>query len=57
MYYKEMFQGGAVDAEDMEVEDLEKIYIICQDGEINLFEFLYSFNGNFLLRTFVHFIS
>ena len=40
MYYKEMLQGDAICADDMEVEDLEKIYIICQDGEINLFEFL-----------------
>ncbi len=40
MYYKEMLQGDAVLADDMEDEDLEKIYIICQDGEINLFEFL-----------------
>ena len=39
MYYKEMFQGDAVCSDDMEFEDLEKIYIICQDGEINLFEF------------------
>jgi hypothetical protein len=40
MYYKEMFQGDAVCADDMDDEDLEKIYIKCQDGEINLFEFL-----------------
>ena len=40
MYYKEIFQGDAVCADGMEDEDLEKIYIICQDGEINLFEFL-----------------
>ena len=39
MNYKEMFQGDAVCADEMEDEDLEKIYIICQDGEINLFEF------------------
>ena len=39
MYYKEMFQGDAVCADDMDDEDLEKILIICQDGEINLFEF------------------
>jgi hypothetical protein len=42
MYYKEMFQGDAVLADDMEDEDLEKIYIICQDGKINLFDFLYN---------------
>jgi hypothetical protein len=40
MYYKEIFQGDAVCADEMEDEDLEKIYIICQDGEINLFKFL-----------------
>lgn len=40
MYYKEIFQGDALHSDDMEDEDLEKIYIICQDGEINLFEFL-----------------
>ena len=40
MYYKEMFQGDAIDTGDMEDEDLENIYIICQDGKINLFDFL-----------------
>jgi hypothetical protein len=39
MYYKEMFRD-AVCADDMEDEDLEKIYIICQDGKTNLFEFI-----------------
>jgi hypothetical protein len=42
MYYKEMFQGDAVCPYDMDDEDLEKIYIICQDGEIKLFDFLYN---------------
>ena len=42
MYYKEMFQGDAIDIGDMEDEDLENIYIICQDGEIKLFDFLYN---------------
>ena len=40
MYYKEAFQGDAVCADDMEDEDLENIRIICQDGEINLLDFL-----------------
>ena len=35
-----MFQGDAIVADCMEDEDLEKIYIICQDGKINLFDFL-----------------
>ena len=42
MYYKEMFQGDAIDIGDMEDEDLENIYILCQDGEIKLFDFLYN---------------
>ena len=42
MYYKEMFQGDAVYADKMEDEDLENIYIICQDGEIKLLDFLYN---------------
>ena len=42
MYYKEAFQGDAIWADDIEDEDLENIYIICQDGEINLFDFLYN---------------
>ena len=42
MYYKEMFQDDAIDAGGMEDEDLEEIYIICKDGKINLFDFLYS---------------
>jgi hypothetical protein len=37
-----MFQGDAIDAGDMEDEDLENICIICQDGEIKLFDFLYN---------------
>lgn len=40
MYYKEMFRDDAVYADEMDDEDLEKIYIKCQDGEINLFEFI-----------------
>ena len=40
MYYKEMFQGDAVCAYEMGDEDLENIHIICQDGEMNLFDFL-----------------
>ena len=42
MYYKEAFQGGAICADDIEDEDLENIRIICQDGEMNLFDLLYN---------------
>ena len=41
MYYKEMFQGDAVVADELGDEDLENISIKCQDGEIRLFDFLY----------------
>ena len=42
MYYKEIFRGDAVLADCMEDEDLEDIYIICQDGEISLFDLIYN---------------
>ena len=42
MYYKEIFRGDAVLADCMEDEDLEDIFIICQDGEISLFDLIYN---------------
>ena len=40
MYYKEMFQSGAILSDCIEDEDLEEMYIICQDGEITLYDIL-----------------